>query len=184
MITLMEEITATKGKIYKDVIYYKPEVSKKPEKGKATEIDEIDRRIINILIKDGRASFSDIGRELGIGISTAFKRINDLLGKGIIKKATILLDNEKVGLNATAFIGVVCDKKNKESVLVELKRIEEIIEIHETLEHYDFIIKIRNSDIKNLKEKVINRLLSIEGVLETNVSLVLKTYKEECYSSV
>jgi len=179
----MEELKIVPGKVYKEVGYYKPEISK-PAKGKEVEIDEIDRKIINILVKNGRASFSDIGRELGIGISTAFKRINDLLENGIIKRATILLDNEKVGLNATAFIGIVCDKKNKESILMELRRIEEIVEIHETLEHYDFIIKIRNSDIKNLKEKVINRLLSIDGVLETNVSLVLKTVKEECYSKV
>jgi len=180
----MDDVKTKKGKIYKDVTYYVPEAPKKPEKGKAAEIDEIDRKILNILIKDGRASFSDIGRELNIGVSTAFKRINDLLDKGIIKKATVLLDNERVGLNATAFISIVCEKKSKSNIIMELKRIDEIIEIHETLEQYDLIIKTRDFDIKNLKEKVLNRVLSVDGVLETSVSLVLKTHKEECYSRV
>lgn len=181
----MEELVQKKGKIYKEAIYYVPEKSER--KTKKVEVDAVDRRILNILIKNSRTSFSDIAKELNIGVSTAFKRINDLFEKRIIKRATVILDNEKVGMHVTAFIMIKCrksDKKTKENIVNLLKRIKGVVEVHEIFEPWDFVVKARNHSMENLKNSIISRLLNTEEIKEINVSIVLNTVKEEFYDEI
>ena len=186
-------IAKVSGRIYKDAIFQKllPSPKKKPEE-KAEEktrpsadlskVDETDLKIIKLLVKDSRTTLSAIGTELGIGTSTVYKRITRLVKEGVIRRFTILADGDKLGLGSAAYIGVTCAKGMKDEVIRKLLDQPEVVEIHEVLEPYDLLVKVRSRDLQSLKEGPLNTVSEIEGISETRSILVLNTLKEALYN--
>jgi Lrp/AsnC family transcriptional regulator for asnA, asnC and gidA len=178
------------GRIYKNAIYQKllPKVGpKKAEQndnseGDLPKIDDIDIRIVKLLVKDSRTTLSSIAGALGIGTSTVFKRLSRLRKDGVIRRFTILADGEKLGIGASAYVGINCSKNSKEDVKKILLDIREVVEIYEVLEPYDLLVKVRSSDIKTLKEGPLNILSGLEGVEEAKPILILNTIKEAMYN--
>ena len=64
---------------------------------KKDDIDELDLKIINLLMKNSRISFRDISRELGVGLATVSRHVKNLEEEGIIKQYTTILDYAKLG---------------------------------------------------------------------------------------
>jgi len=182
-------IAKVSGKIYKDFIYQKllpkPKTEKKDPRAQEKEgnrIDEIDLQIVRLLVKDSRTTLSSIAGELGIGTSTVYKRITKLVREGVIRRFTILADGEKLGIGATAYVGISCKRNSRENVKKSLFDIQEVVEIHEVLEPYDLMVKVRSSDVKTLKEGPLNLLSKLEGVEATKPILVVNTIKETLYN--
>ena len=73
------------------------------------KLDEIDQRIIEILIENGRMSYVDIGKELNISRVAVRDRVNNLMENGIIEKFTAVINAEKVGKSVSAFFEVDCE---------------------------------------------------------------------------
>lgn len=144
-------------------------------------LDEIDKKIIYTLMNDSRKSFSDMAKDLGVGVSTVHRRVKKLRDKEVIKGFTALVDNEKIGLNATAFIGVNCENDSKNRVLKALLKINGVVDIYDVLEPYDVFAKVQGPDLKTLKTEVFDKIFDIEGVVRINTILVLKTMREKCY---
>jgi len=178
-------VAKVSGKIYKNAIYQKllpSSTTKKPEKKtpeiNLSEVDEIDLRIIKLLVKDSRTTLSAMAGELGIGTSTVYKRLSRLVDEGVIKKFTILTDGEKLGIGAAAYVGIRCAKNAKDAVKTALLDIQDVVEIHEVLEPYDLIVKVRSSDVQSLKEGPLNILSGLEGIEDLKPILVVNTIKE------
>jgi Lrp/AsnC family transcriptional regulator for asnA, asnC and gidA len=182
-------VAKVSGRIYKDKMYQKllpaPKGKKPEKKGKEADIshvDEIDLKIIRLLVKDSRTTLSAIAEELGIGTSTVYKRLSRLVKEGVIRRFTILADGEKLGLGASAYVGINCSKNAKEGVKKSLLDIKEVVEIYEVLEPYDLLVKVRSSDIKTLKEGPLNLLSELEGIENIKPILVVNTIKESLYN--
>jgi DNA-binding Lrp family transcriptional regulator len=182
-------IAKVAGKIYKEAVYQKllpAPKEKRPEKNNSipdlSRVDDIDLRIIKLLVQDSRTTLSAIGEELGIGTSTVYKRLARLVKEGVIRRFTILANGEKLGLGAAAYVGINSAKNTKENVKKALLDIKEVVEIHEVLEPYDFFVKVRSSDIKSLKEGPLNTVSGLEGVEEAKPILILSTIKEALYN--
>jgi Lrp/AsnC family transcriptional regulator for asnA, asnC and gidA len=182
-------LAAVTGRIYKKSTYLKVLPTNQEKKGDndklnldIKKLDKVDLGIIKLLVNDSRTTLSTIADELGIGTSTVYKRISRLVNKGVIRRFTILADGEKLGLGAAAYMGINCSKNSKEIVKEELLDIKEIVEIHEVLEPYDFLIKVKSSDIKTLKEGPLNLLSELEGIEEVKSILVVNTVKEAFYN--
>ena len=116
--------------------------------------------------------------ELGIGTSTVYKRLSRLVDEGVIKKFTILTDGEKLGIGAAAYVGIRCAKNAKDAVKTALLDIQDVVEIHEVLEPYDLLVKVRSSDVQSLKEGPLNILSGLEGIEDLKPILVVNTIKE------
>jgi DNA-binding Lrp family transcriptional regulator len=144
-------------------------------------MDEIDAKIIETMVENSRASLSHIGEDLGISSSTVYKRLKKLEKQGIIKQYTVLLDNEKVGLKITAFVGINCGEESKKKIAKKLEDLKEVVEIHEVLEPYDFLIKVRGPALMTLKKKVLGKIQGFKGILKMDTMLVVGTVKEKCY---
>ena len=70
-------------------------------------LDQIDRGILAMLQKDGRASASYIAQEISMSIPAVTDRIKKLQESGVIMGFTAMLDHRKVGLDISAFITVI-----------------------------------------------------------------------------
>jgi Lrp/AsnC family transcriptional regulator, regulator for asnA, asnC and gidA len=98
---------------------------------------------------------------------------------GIIKKFTIFVDNDLLGYDHLAFINLKIEKGRTEETTTNLMEIDEILEIHEIYDKFDLLIKIRSKNLDNLRDIIVNKILSINYVKETELMTVLRTRKEE-----
>ena len=145
-------------------------------------LDETDLFIIRKLCEDSNTSLASIGEELKVSPSTIHKRICRLKDGGIIERFTILFDPSILNLNTVAFVGIELERsalvgKRKEDVIGKLLGLNEVLEIHETLEPFDLMLKLRTRDVDLLRE-VIGNISGIEGVMATNTILTTKKILE------
>src|SRR5690349_22184582 len=69
-------------------------------------MEELDRQIVQLLVADGRMSYTDLGKATGLSTSAVHQRVKRLEGRGLIKGYGATIDYEQVGFPLTAFISI------------------------------------------------------------------------------
>src|SRR5215204_6489094 len=136
-------------------------------------LDYINCRILDVLSKNSALPFVELAKQIGISDATIHTRVRKLLTLGIIKKFTICVDNDLLGYDHLAFINLKIEKGRTEETARNL------MEIHEIYDKFDLLIKIRSKNLDNLRDIIVNKILSINYVKETELMTVLRTRKEE-----
>ncbi|MBP1154168.1 MULTISPECIES: Lrp/AsnC family transcriptional regulator [unclassified Paenibacillus] len=75
-------------------------------------IDEIDRKIIVALHQNGRISYTDLAKEIGLSRVAVQARINALMDSGVIERFTAVINPEKIGIHVSAFFNVEVEPKH------------------------------------------------------------------------
>ena len=143
------------------------------------QIDDIDSRIISVLAADGRRSYADIGTEVGLSTAAVHERVKKMLEKGVIRRFSISVDPERVGLNFTAFVAIRNDGGiHCRDVAPRLLAMPQVEELHSVAGEYDFLAKVRTTHARAL-EDVIYQIKAIQGVARTTSTVVLNTEFED-----
>ncbi len=146
------------------------------------KIDEIDKKILNLLNEDGRISYRKIARELDISVGTVHNRVDKFTKTGIIKKFVPLLDHSKVGYKLTTVIGV----KVKGGVLRNWENKtayhKNVLGIYDVTGEFDAILIAKFRDTNEL-DAFIKGLLKEPDVQRTYTQTVLNIVKEDLGSS-
>lgn len=143
------------------------------------QTDEIDARIISALGADGRRSYAEVGAEVGLSTAAVHERVKKMLDKGVIRRFSISVDPERVGLNFTAFVAIRNDGGiHCRDVAPRLRAMPQVEELHSVAGEYDFLAKIRTTHARAL-EDVIYQIKAIEGVARTTSTVVLNTEFED-----
>jgi DNA-binding Lrp family transcriptional regulator len=130
-------------------------------------MDRKNRRILDILKEDGRASFTDIADELNVSEGTVRKRVQDMKEDGVIDRFT-------VELGSTAAKAIVMVKLSTNSGIDQvLKEFPEDMAINEVAGEYDLIVEFERANNERINE-VLDKVRGIEGVKETKTYTVLK----------
>lgn len=143
-----------------------------------SEIDEVDRVILEMLQEDARTSFRKIAQKLGVSEATVFVRVKKLLERGVISRFTTIVSPEPIGKGLTAFVLIDADPKKLQAVFDALNRIDDAYEIYDVTGSYYALVKIRTKDQRGLKE-IIDKIGLIDGITRTETAIVLKSVKEE-----
>ena len=143
------------------------------------QTDDIDARIISALSEDGRRSYAEVGAEVGLSTAAVHERVKKMLDKGVIRRFSISVDPERVGLNFTAFVAIRNDGGiHCRDVAPRLRAMPQVEELHSVAGEYDFLAKIRTTHARAL-EDVIYQIKAIEGVARTTSTVVLNTEFED-----
>ena len=143
------------------------------------QTDGTDARIISALGADGRRSYADVGAEVGLSTAAVHERVKKMLDKGVIRRFSISVDPERVGLNFTAFVAIRNDGGiHCRDVAPRLRAMPQVEELHSVAGEYDFLAKIRTTHARAL-EDVIYQIKAIEGVARTTSTVVLNTEFED-----
>ncbi|WP_421800534.1 Lrp/AsnC family transcriptional regulator [Haliscomenobacter sp.] len=139
--------------------------------------DEIDHLILQTLQNDGRKSFSDLAKELGMAVSTISKRYMNLVDCGIL--AIIgRVEPERIGLNAYAAINVQVDTvANVERVAQELMALPEVSFLALRTGDFQLEINVMCRDNSHLMEILRNNMDKINHVRKYEINMYLKVYK-------
>jgi len=146
-------------------------------------LDEKDMKILKELKKNSRLSVQKIANNTGIPSTTVFNRIKQLEKSNVIKGYTVVLDEGKMGKNMAAYILITVDynllKKrgtSQHELAAKLKHHELVDDISIVTGIGDIIVKIRTQDITQLNEFVTKYIRNIEGVENTQTSIVLESF--------
>lgn len=142
-----------------------------------SELDKMDRFILNKLQEDARRSFKGIAEDMGVSEATVFLRVKKLQETGVIKEFKAIINPSLVGKNTTAIMLLKANPKLYKKVLQNLSKINEVCEIYDVTGAYYTILKIRAKNTEDLS-KVLDKIGSINGIIATETSIVLRTLKE------
>ena len=143
------------------------------------QTDDIDARIISALGADGRRSYADVGAEVGLSTAAVHERVKKMLDKGVIRRFSISVDPERVGLNFTAFVAIRNDGgAHCRDIAPRLRGIPQVEELHSVAGEHDFLAKIRTTHARGL-EDVLYQIKAIPGVARTTSTVVLNTEFED-----
>lgn len=138
-------------------------------------LDEIDKKIVNALIENSRASTTSISKDLKISNVATQQRITKLQDAGIIRGYTALLDYRALDYKTIAYLGIFLEKaKNYDDVIEQLNSVPQIAEAHFTTGNYSIFAKIYARDNQHLMEILNGQIQSIEGVARTETFISLQ----------
>ncbi len=136
-------------------------------------LDPIDLTLIDAVQQNASQRLEDLGRLVQLSPSSVHDRLRRLERDGVIRRWTVALAANALGLGVLAFIGV----RSSQACAVMLKDLEELPEIeecHSVAGELCFLLKVRVADTNGLLG-LIERLRSINGVEQTQTTVVLKT---------
>ena len=141
-------------------------------------MDQIDKKILQILQEDDKVQYQKIAEELGIGASTVHYRIKKLLKNKTIKSFSANVDPEKVGYTTTAVLGVNVDPLKMDEIAKKLSSYDEVQIVATSSGDHDIIVQIIARDGKHLWHFINDKIKTIEGVeKKLHVSSFLDIYK-------
>lgn len=118
----------------------------------AVDIDEIDNKILHLLIKDARMTLKVIAKECNISPVSVMNRIKRLKSLGVITGATLFPQLDKIGLNIVATVGMKTGSSTEEIVKF-FSEYTHLIEPATSIGEYDLCALIYTEDIASLVEK-------------------------------
>lgn len=146
-----------------------------------SKIDELDMRILSELTRDASISIPKLSKKLNINASVLYSRIKRMTKKGLIRKFTIVVNDELLGINVKAIIGINRDPKLKESIHTELLKIPEIRMLSEVTGRFDMLVSVNARTLEELHSVVIEKVSKIEGLLNTETFVEMQRTEKELH---
>jgi Lrp/AsnC family leucine-responsive transcriptional regulator len=140
-----------------------------------TRVDGTDRRILELLSANGRLSYAELARQVGLSGPATHERVAKLEASGIIRGYAALLTPEAVGLGVTAFIGIVQAADSEiDDIVADVSQLPEVDSCYFLAGAESFLLKVRVASITEL-EHLIVRLNRIPGIAATRTTIALST---------
>ena len=135
----------------------------------------MDRHLIELLRANGRASYAELARQVGLSAPSVHERVGKLEAAGVITGYRAVIDPSAVGLDVTALIGVIeSDSVDETGIEEALAAMSEVEDCWRVAGSEGYVLKVRVPDIPAL-EDTISALNRIRGVARTRTTVVLST---------
>jgi Lrp/AsnC family transcriptional regulator for asnA, asnC and gidA len=143
------------------------------------KIDDLDLKILEELSNDASISVPRLSRKININASVVYSRIKRLVKRGIIRKFTILMNDEALGFNVKALTGINMDSKLRDNVLNELFRIPVVTEVSEVTGRFDILVTMNSHSLDEMHQLISERVGRIEGVQKTETFIEMRKTTRE-----
>ena len=142
---------------------------------KGAEIDQLDRRILTILMNDAVVPYTEIAKILDVSAGTIHVRMKKLSDLGVVTGSQLIINPTVVGYDICAFIGVFLDKGSAYmDVREQMKAIPEIVELHYTTGIYSIFAKVLCRDTNHLREVLNEKIQPMSGIQRTETFITLE----------
>lgn len=138
------------------------------------ELDELDKKILKLIIDDARKPFLEVARECNVSGAAIHQRVQKLINAGIIKGSEFVIDSTKIGYETCAYMGLYLQNPGQFPTVTEaLLKIPEVVECHYTTGQYDLFIKIYAKNNQHLLHIIHNKLQPL-GLARTETLISFK----------
>ncbi len=136
-------------------------------------MDSIDHRVIGCLLRDGRATYAEIGAEVGLSAPAAKRRVDRLRASGAIRGFTVVVDPSALGWTTEAYVEVYCQGTvSPQDLRRSLERVPEVVGACTVSGAADALLHILAADIRHL-EQAMERVRDEPNVDHTESVIVL-----------
>lgn len=139
----------------------------------AVRLDDIDRRVIDLLRADGRMSIRAVAERAHISRANAYSRLERLRNQGVIRGFTAVVDPEKYGTALSAYVSVRIEQHSWERFRSYLRDIPEVDHAALVSGDVDLLLLVRVTDASALRTFVLERLQRIPEVKSTQTMFIL-----------
>ena len=141
-------------------------------------LDDTDVHILGLLQDDCRTPLARLGEHVGLSAPAVLERIKKLEAAGVISGYHAMIDGRKIGMDVTAFIGVVTsDSEMIEQFERQVAKLPDVLECHHVTGAFTLLLKVKTASTSSL-ERLITQVRSMEGVARTETTVVLSTHVE------
>ena len=146
-------------------------------------IDNLDLKILSELSKDASISVPRLSKKININSSVVYSRIKRLVKRGLIKKFTIVINDEALGFNVKALTGITMDSKLRDNVLGELFKIPSVREVAEVTGRFDVLVTMTARSLDEMHQIISEKVGRIEGVQKTETFIEMRKTSREIISN-
>jgi Lrp/AsnC family leucine-responsive transcriptional regulator len=145
------------------------------------DLDDFDRKILSILRRDGRITFTNLAQQVGLSKTPCQQRVRRLVERGVITGFAAIVDPAKVGLDHVAFAEVKLSD-TREAALKQfnaaVRAIPEVEECHMIASSFDYLLKVRTPDIRRYRIILGEKISSLPHVASTSTFVAMETISE------
>lgn len=141
------------------------------------ELDRIDRRILQLLQRDGRVSNADLAKAAHVSAATCHRRTQRLFEAGYITSVRAEIAPEKVGRGALVIVGVVLDRSTPDSFSAfeaAARKLKVVLDCHLVAGDFDYFLKVRVRDMADFNRLHGAQLIALPSVRQTRTFFVMK----------
>ncbi|HEX6405190.1 MAG TPA: Lrp/AsnC family transcriptional regulator [Pseudonocardiaceae bacterium] len=136
-------------------------------------LDDVDRRMLGILVDEGRMSVNELANRAGISRATAYARYDRLVANGVIRGFRADVDPQAIGLDVAAMILINIEQGSWPTMRDKISRLPGVEYVALTSGEFDFMLLVRAPDIAALRDVVLHRLQGMPEVRSTHTIFVL-----------
>jgi Lrp/AsnC family transcriptional regulator, leucine-responsive regulatory protein len=143
-------------------------------------MDEVDRRILSELQRDGRISNVELAELVNLSPSPCLRRLKRLESAGLIESYTAVLDRRKVGLGLTVFVHLKIEghsTKTASRLEKAFASMDEVVACHIVSGPADFMLEVVVEDLEAYEHFLLGTLLEVPGVSDVRSDFVISTIK-------
>lgn len=140
-------------------------------------LDETDKKILSILHEEGRISYTDLGKQIGLSRVAVQARINNLMEEGIIEKFTAVINPVKVGIHVSVFFNVEVEPKYLETVADQLEREQAVTSLYHMTGPSKLHMHGIFSNEQEMENFLTGKLYPLQGVVSVDCQMLIKRYK-------
>lgn len=134
-------------------------------------MDEVDRRILNILERNSRTPYLEIAKQVEVSEGTVRRRVNKLIEDGTIRRFTIITAPiEKI--RAFILVNVIPEVPTPE-ISEKIQQVTQVKEVYEVSGDYDIISFAKGNNIEEINDSV-EKIRRVKGVANTVTTMVLR----------
>lgn len=145
-----------------------------------SELDEFDLKILGILQQEGRITTLQLAERVGLSPTPSARRVKRLEDEGYIDRYVGLLNPAHLGVRLNVFVSIRLRSQTRDAFArfgEEIKHMPEIVGCYLLTGNYDYLLQVRVADVDAFGDFMLSKLTAIEGVIETQSSIVLQELK-------
>ena len=151
------------------------------EEASPSRLDKVDRRILDLVQREGALSVAEVASRTGLSTTTCWRRIQALEQSGVIKGRVALLDRAALGLDVTIFAHVKLSTQGRDAIAAFAEAIRErpeVLDCYTTMGEWDFMLRVVTRDIKAYEAFYLDHLSKLPNVQSINSSVTVTVIKE------
>ncbi|MEM6636265.1 MAG: Lrp/AsnC ligand binding domain-containing protein [Pseudomonadota bacterium] len=152
----------------------------------SSQLDQFDRAILAELRQDGRLPITELANRIGLSNTPCQIRVKRLISDGYITGFRAMINPGKLGLVQVAFVEVKLDD-TRENALAAFNeavcQVPEIEQCHMIAGAFDYLLKIRTSDMRSYRDVLGRIVSSLPHVASTSTHVSMQSVKDDAFAA-
>ena len=147
-------------------------------------MDEYDMKILDFLQIDAKLTAKELASKLSLSQTPIYERIKKLEKSGAIKGYVAILNANVVNKNLIVFMNITIKEHGniqRNKFIEDISKLKDVSEFYHTSGAYDFLAKVRFSDVREYRDFLVNNIAQQENISDIDSQIVLEEIKASTY---